>query len=201
MKLVISLLTIFILIGCKTTLVQNNREYVLLNNFLSHTNKGMVSLSLNNDNTYLISVISSLQKVELENNIKNSDSVQISYGIKYGELRKQLRTNRNKLKDRDSLFDLVFNKDEYNHLLKQKKKNSVWEKIKVKEKFLLPSSYPEIRVSLPIFTKNGKYAILDYSFQHHTAFVIWEKIDQKWQEITLFNKKLIAPKLKFHSTK
>jgi hypothetical protein len=134
-----------------------------------------VYLSLNADNSYMETLY--------EKNLR--DSIFIKQERSKAWISKQ-EVSQSSI----ALINEIFSRENYLHMQPQLGK-TIWESSKIKYKPIKfinaierrTSNLSYIALSKPVFTKNGKYALVSYRYNGILAVTIYEAINNDWIEI------------------
>lgn len=166
------------------------KNYLLVNQILENTkeqnlNKTLV-FNLNNNNEYVISILKQLHGYELEKNTFKLDSLKQSIGV--------IQVGR----ERDSIFDYIFNKKQYKYLISQKC-NSEWEFNLIDTLYLKKTNSKKkqsIKISKPIYTKNNDFALVVIDRVSSISVSVYKKEQTNWVEYRLIAPAFVSPKIK-----
>lgn len=189
----------FVTFICNSQVVKLNDDYLIVKKFINSGEDEETTINIKNDNTYIIDLIEQLKKVEQTKNKHTIDSLKIFLGIKKSAF---TQSSDHYINSNDKGLDSVFSIKEYDFLLSQKHKG-YWDKkiisnFNQKEK---NNNYREIFFSKPIYTRNGKWALV-YKHRETSSFVlILKKENDIWLEYKTINNLIISPKVKLISTK
>lgn len=190
MKFFKLLLVHFIIIS--SGFAQTDDDYLILNEFLASTK-----------------IVSKIDTIYLRPTNQNSFSIGIVESVRYKEEHPGAPENMELdygfiSIQRDSVVNQTLNRKEYNYLLAQKE-NSEWDfsKINVTNVFLYAGNRKKpandiISLGKPIYTKDGRSALVAFKHYSRMGIMIFKKNKNKWEGGKIIAPLLVQPKARIY---
>jgi hypothetical protein len=183
-------LLIFIPFICSCQNIKSSDDDLIIDSFIHKEGQEVDLLHSQNDNSYVINLISQLKEAEQSDKKYIVDSLKLVLNI--------VRPGQAK----DSDFDNLFSLNEYDYLIAQEHRGNWSKKVLLTNQSRIIAAKPKkIFFSKPIYSRDGKWA-LAYKNQVTSSFiVVFKKEEDIWVEYKTINNLLVSPKIPLISTK
>lgn len=190
----------------QSTIKQDTEDYILLNKFLMSERAFLldkpVYLILENDNSSVIEFFNVLREVELTLDAKKIDSVKERYWIKEPSVIVKIKedndTSSQEEIDAFYKFDSIFNLKDYDYLISQIHQGK-WNIKRINPEIILGDerdSHRYIRYSKPIYTRDGRWAFIQYNSPTASSILVYLLNEERWEKYKEMNFYLLSPRIK-----